>query len=168
MSHADIDRDGLQDIILANDFGRNAILRNLGNGRFENIAKSLGHTKAYHSMNVGITDLNRDRFPDIYISNIATMVKDNKYVFPDVNTPLKFGAKAMASMLIKEANVLYMSQSEGDRLQRYEPSTHVERGESTTGWAWDGEFSTSTTTAMMTFMSSMVRTTTISTAKSCP
>jgi len=140
VSHSDVDRDGLQDIILANDFGRNAILRNLGNGRFENIAESLGLTKAYHSMNIGITDLNRDGFPDIYVSNIATMVKDNKYVFPDVNTPLKFGAKAMASMLIKEANVLYMSQSEGVRLQQYKPSTDVERGESTTGWAWDGEF----------------------------
>ena len=140
VAHTDFDRDGLQDIVVANDFGRNALLRNLGGGRFENIATGLGITKAYHSMNVGLTDLNRDNFPDVYVSNIATMVKDNTYVFPDVDTPLKFNTEAMASMLVKEANMLYMSRGDAGRLARYEPSTDVERGESSTGWAWDAEF----------------------------
>ena len=140
VTHTDFDRDGLQDIIVANDFGCNALLRNLGAGRFENISPALQITKAYHSMNVGITDLNRDRYPDLYISNIATMVKDNKYVLPDVNTPLKFNAKAMANMLVKEANILYLSESNESGLVRYQPSIDVERGETSTGWAWDAEF----------------------------
>jgi hypothetical protein len=140
VSHTDIDRDGRQDIIVANDYGRNALFRNLGKGRFENVGPRLGHTKAYHSMNVGITDLNRDNYPDIYISNIATMVKDDKYTFPDINTPLQFNLGSMANMLVKEANVLYMSRSEGGRLARYEPSADIERGETSTGWAWDAKF----------------------------
>ena len=41
-------------------------------------------------MNIGITDLNRDGFPDVYISNIVTMNKDEKYVLPDAKTRLKF------------------------------------------------------------------------------
>ncbi len=140
VSHTDFDRDGRQDIIVANDFGRNAFLRNLGNGKFEDVAPSLGVMGAHHSMNVGISDLNDDGFPDIYISNMATLVKDDKYVFPDVNTPMHLDLRAMAGMLIKEADVLYMSRLDGNRLVAYEPSKDVERGATSTGWAWDAEF----------------------------
>ncbi len=140
VTHTDFDRDGLQDIVIANDFGRNVLLRNLGGGRFENVAADLGITNAYHSMNVGITDLNRDGFPDLYVSNIATMVKDDKYAFPDAVTTQHFAADAMATLLFKEANVLYMSGSADVRLTGYTPSTDIERGESSTGWAWDAEF----------------------------
>jgi len=136
----DFDRDGLQDILVANDYGRNAFLRNLGSGRFENAAPALGVTKAYHSMNIGIADLNDDDHPDIYISNLASLVKDNKYVFPDVNTPIDFDLRAMAGMLISESDMLYMSHLGDGRLVAYVPSTDVERGETSTGWAWDAEF----------------------------
>ncbi|MEE9607473.1 MAG: VCBS repeat-containing protein, partial [Myxococcota bacterium] len=140
VSHVDFDRDGRQDIIVANDYGRNAFLRNMGSGRFEDRAPALGVTKAYHSMNVGIADLNDDGHPDIYISNLATLVKDGKYSFPDVNTPVDFDLRAMARMLIKESDMLYMSRLEQGRLIAYAPSTDVERGSTSTGWAWDAEF----------------------------
>ena len=140
VTHTDFDRDGRQDLIVANDFGRNVLLRNLSNGRFQDVSEQLGLTKAYHSMNVGIADLNRDGYPDIYISNIATMVKDTRYLYPEITTPLNFDEKAMANMLVKEANVLYMSQVGNAGLERYEPSSDVERGETSTGWAWDAEF----------------------------
>ena len=140
VSHADIDRDGRQDIIVANDFGRNALLRNLGGGKFENAASALGISKAFHSMNVGISDLNADGYPDLYISNIATLIKDDKYSFPDVNTPMKFDARAIGGMLVKESDMLYISQARDGRLVSYTVSTKVERGETSTGWAWDAEF----------------------------
>ncbi|MGH7342009.1 MAG: CRTAC1 family protein, partial [Candidatus Rokuibacteriota bacterium] len=140
VSHVDFDRDGRQDLIVANDYGRNAFLRNLGSGKFEDVAPSLGVTDSFHSMNVGITDLNDDDHPDIYISNIAMLVKDNKYMFPDVNTPLNFDLRAMAGMLVKESDMLYMSHVEDGRLAAYVPSTDVERGPTSTGWAWDAEF----------------------------
>jgi hypothetical protein len=100
----------------------------------------LGVTKAYHSMNVGISDLNVDGHPDIYISNLATLVKDDKYVFPDVNTPLNLDLRALAGMLVKESDMLYMSRVEQGRLIAYEPSKDVERGSTSTGWAWEAEF----------------------------
>jgi hypothetical protein len=140
VSHVDFDRDGRQDLIVANDYGRNAFLRNLGGGRFENATVGLGITRAFHSMNVGIADLNDDDHPDVYISNIATLIKDDKYSFPDVNTPLHFDLRAMANMRVKESDVLYLSRLEGDRLAAYVPSTDVERGPTSTGWAWDAEF----------------------------
>jgi hypothetical protein len=140
VSHVDFDRDGRQDLLVANDFGRNAFLRNLGDGRFQNVAPDLGMTKAFHSMNLGVSDLNRDGFPDVYISNIATLVKDNKYVFPDVGTPMDFDLRALAGMLVKESDVLYLSRLEGGNLAGYEPSKDVERGATSTGWAWGAEF----------------------------
>jgi hypothetical protein len=140
VSHVDFDRDGRQDLIVANDYGRNAFLRNLGGGRFEDVAPALGITSAYHSMNVGVADLNDDDHPDIYISNIAMLVKDDKYAFPDLNTPLHFDLRALANMRVKESDVLYMSRVEGGRLVAYQPSTEVERGPTSTGWAWDAEF----------------------------
>ena len=90
---------------------------NWGGGKFENVASALGITKAFHSMNVGITDINADGYPDIYISNIATLIKDDRYSFPDVNTPMKFDARAIAGMLVKESDVLYVSQTREDRLE---------------------------------------------------
>ncbi|MBW2316713.1 MAG: CRTAC1 family protein [Deltaproteobacteria bacterium] len=140
VSHTDFDRDGRQDLIVANDYGRNAFLRNLGGGRFENVAPALGVTKAFHSMNVGIADLNDDGHPDVYISNLATLVKDDKYTFPDGNTPLHFDLRAMAGMLVKESNVLYLSRLEEGRLVGYAPSRDIDRGATSTGWAWDAEF----------------------------
>ncbi|TFG93151.1 MAG: CRTAC1 family protein, partial [Myxococcales bacterium] len=140
VSHVDFDRDGRQDLIVANDYGRNAFLRNLGDGRFEDKAPALGITTAFHSMNVGVADLNDDDHPDIYISNIAMLVKDDKYSFPDLNTPLHFDLRALANMRVKESDVLYMSRVEGERLVAYQPSTDIERGPTSTGWAWDAEF----------------------------
>lgn len=140
VSHVDFDRDGRQDLIVANDYGRNAFLRNLGAGHFENRAPALGITKAYHSMNVGVADLNDDDYPDIYISNLAMLVKDDKYVFPDVNTPHHLDLRAMAGMLIKESDQLYLSQLVAGQLASYMPSSDVERGPTSTGWAWDAEF----------------------------
>ncbi len=140
LSHTDFDRDGRQDIIVANDYGRNAFLRNLGSGKFENKAPALGISNVWHSMNVAIADLNGDDYPDIYISNMASLVKDDKYIFPDVSIPMNPNLHAMAGVQYKESNVLYMSQLEQGRLARYVPSKDVERGATSTGWAWDAEF----------------------------
>ena len=141
VSHTDIDRDGLQDIVIGNDFGYNDVLRNLGDGRFESVGRDLGLDKAYHTMNVGINDLNQDGFPDLYFANIATLVKDNKYIMPDHTVDLAFSYDVFGTMLIKESNMLYLSQASEGRLRRYVDANHmVERGSSSTGWAWDGEY----------------------------
>jgi hypothetical protein len=46
----------------------------------------------------------------------------------------------MAGLLIRESDMFYMSQLEQGRLTRYVPSKDIERGSSSTGWAWDAEF----------------------------
>jgi hypothetical protein len=140
LTHTDFDRDGKQDLIVGNDFGINAFYKNTGNGKFINIASKLGVDKPSYTMNVGITDLNDDLFPDVYISNIVTMDKDQKYVLPDKNTGVKFDARKMANMRVVEANDLFLSVSKDNKLSNYEISRLIGRGATSTGWAWGAGF----------------------------
>jgi hypothetical protein len=135
VGHLDFDGDGWEDLICGNDFGTNAWYRNLGNGRFEDVSAKLGTDKPSYTMNVGITDLNRDGRPDVYISNIVTMDKDEKYVLPDTQTKMKFNPAKMANMRVVEANDMWVSNGAA-----YEQSKAVGRGMQSTGWAWDADF----------------------------
>ncbi len=138
VAHTDFDRDGLQDIIVGNDFGVNAYLKNLGNNQFRDVARELGTDKPSYTMNIGIADLNQDLYPDIYISNIVTMNKDEKYVLPNEDTTMKFNAEKLANMRVVEANDLFLSKSNGKL--SYALSDAVGRGYSSTGWSWDADF----------------------------
>jgi hypothetical protein len=91
-------------------------------------------------MSLGITDLNRDGFPDVYISNIVMMDKDEKYVLPDTKTRMKFNPQKMANMRVVEANDLFTSVAKSGKLVAYEPSNAVGRGAHSTGWAWGASF----------------------------
>ena len=139
VSHTDLDGDGLQDLIVGNDFGVNGYYRNLGNGKFENIADKLGTDKPSYTMGIGIADLNDDDRPDIYISNIVTMNKDEKYIMPEKTTTMKFNPDKMAKMRVVEANDLFLSGT-ADNTVSYRLSQAVGRGYSSTGWAWDADF----------------------------
>src|SRR5262249_34306922 len=92
------------------------------------------------TMNVGITDLNRDGFPDVYISNIVTMNKDEKYVLPDTKTRMKFNPVKMATMRVVEANDLFTSVGGKGKELSYEQSKAVGRGYNSTGWSWGANF----------------------------
>ena len=133
ISHTDLDRDGLQDLIVANDYGRNAILRNKGGGKFESWAVDLGMNGAAHSMNVGIADLNADEYPDFYISNIVSLVKDDRPAPPGSER------SAMARMRVVESNRLFVSSFSDGKLE-YITSKAISSGALSTGWAWDADF----------------------------
>lgn len=139
VAHTDLNRDGLQDLIVGNDFGVNAYYQNQGNGKFIDISGELGTNKPSYTMNIGISDLNQDQQPDFYISNIVTMNKDEKYVLPSEETEMKFNADKLATMRVVEANDLFLSKKIDGEL-RYELSQAVGRGYSSTGWSWDADF----------------------------
>jgi len=142
VGHLDFDGDGREDLICGNDFGTNAWYRNLGNGKFEDVSAKIGTDKPSYTMNVGITDLNRDGLPDVYISNIVTMDKDEKYVLPDTKTRMKFNPAKMANMRVVEANDLWVSNRAGQAHSNvaYEQSKAVGRGFRSTGWSWGAQF----------------------------
>jgi hypothetical protein len=140
IGHLDFDGDGREDLLCGNDFGVNAWYRNLGDGKFEDVSKTLGTDKPSFTMSLGITDLNRDGFPDVYISNIVMMDKDEKYVLPDTNTRMKFNPQKMMNMRVVEANDLFTSVAGKGKLAGYEQPPVVGRGFSSTGWSWDADF----------------------------
>ncbi|MBW3670260.1 MAG: CRTAC1 family protein [Acidobacteria bacterium] len=136
----DFDGDGWQDLIVGNDFGVNSWYRNNGNGTFEDISAALDTRHPSNSMNVGTADLNRDGYPDVYISNIFYMVKDEKYVNPTAETKMRLNPEKIGTMRIYDANHLFTSITDDGRLEKYEFSFAVDRGDTSTGWAWDADF----------------------------
>ena len=140
VAHTDLDGDGWQDLIVGNDFGVNAYYRNLGNGKFKEISAELGTDKPSYTMNIGLADLNGDLHPDIYISNIVTMNKDEKYVLPGEQMEMKFNPDKLAHMRVVEANDLFISSRGEGTLPEYALSHAVGRGYSSTGWSWDADF----------------------------
>ncbi len=138
VAHTDLNGDDWQDVIVGNDFGVNSYYINMKDGSFKDISAEIGTDKPSYTMGIGITDLNQDNKPDVYISNIVTMNKDETYVLPNQDTQLKFNADKLAHMRVVEANDLFISEP-NDAL-RYQNSDIIGRGYSSTGWAWDADF----------------------------
>ena len=140
VSHTDLNGDLLQDIVIANDFGINSFLLNLGDGRFKNIVNDLEGNTFGHGMNVSFADLNNDLTPDVYITNIGVLLRDERYVLPKSETEMKFENDALNKIRVKEADMLYISVSDNGKLIKYERSEDITRGVTSTGWAWGSCF----------------------------
>jgi len=69
----DYDNDGHIDIFVANDFGASQLYRNLGDGRFVDMAAEAGIDKYSTGMGVAVTDIDQNGFLDIY----ETTIEDN-------------------------------------------------------------------------------------------
>ena len=72
---ADFDRDGFVDLYVANGSqqqpGRNFLYRNLGNGRFEEIADGAGVAGNESSLGCAWADYDDDGWPDLFVANFA-------------------------------------------------------------------------------------------------
>lgn len=72
----DYDRDGLTDLVVANDSIAEHLYRNKGNGTFEEVGMDAdvavdGDGRTYAGMGVAFADYNNDGLPDIAITNLA-------------------------------------------------------------------------------------------------
>ena len=140
VTHADLNMDGWQDLIVGNDFGVNAYYINQQGKGFKDYAASIGTDKPSYTMNLSLSDLNRDGIADVYVSNIVTMNKDQKYVLPSEDTPAEFNPDKLANMRVVEGNDLFISTKNQKGALKYQHSDLVGRGFSSTGWAWDADF----------------------------
>jgi hypothetical protein len=71
---ADVDGDMLSDIYVTNMNGRDFLMRNMGDSRFEDVAKGSGldGTRLYRSNGVALGDVDNDGDIDIFITTIAS------------------------------------------------------------------------------------------------
>jgi len=69
-SWADYDDDGDPDLHVANDFGRNALLRNEGDGTFTDVTAEAGALDFGFGMSSSWGDVDNDGDFDIYVSNV--------------------------------------------------------------------------------------------------
>lgn len=66
----DYDRDGDPDVYLANDFGRNTLFRNNGDGTFADVSKESGTIDIGYGMSSSFADIDDDGDLDVYVSNV--------------------------------------------------------------------------------------------------
>lgn len=70
ISWGDYDEDGDADMYVANDFGRNALLRNEGNGTFSDVTMQSGTLDFGFGMSATFGDVDNDGDLDLYVSNV--------------------------------------------------------------------------------------------------
>ena len=66
----DYDADGDQDVYVANDYGRDALLRNNGNGTFTDVSRESGADDTGYGMSATWGDIDNDGDLDIYVSDV--------------------------------------------------------------------------------------------------
>lgn len=67
VSAADVDGDGLDDLYVMDQWGRNLLLRNRGDGRFEDIAARTGLDLENHCTSALFADFDNDGDPDLFV-----------------------------------------------------------------------------------------------------
>ncbi len=68
---ADVDTDGLPDLYFVNQAGDNALYRNLGGGRFENITAASGLAVPDRiKVSASFADINNDGLPDVFVTTV--------------------------------------------------------------------------------------------------
>jgi hypothetical protein len=65
----DYDLDGFPDLYVSNQWGANRLYRNLGNGRFEDVAEELGVTEPTYSFPTWFWDYDNDGRPDLFVAS---------------------------------------------------------------------------------------------------
>ena len=106
-SWEDFDHDGDQDLYIANDFGKNNLFQNNGEGSFIDIAKAQGLEDYGPSMSVSWGDFNRDEKPDLYVANMFSSAGNR--VVPQANFSLdkSFGLSTESLLRFNKGNSLY-------------------------------------------------------------
>jgi hypothetical protein len=102
VAFADYDQDGWPDVFVTNDNMPNFLFRNLGNGRFEEVALAAGAAmrdggKPVASMGVEFKDYDNDGLPDLFVTALAgetfpVFRNIGKGMFTDATYSSKVGA----------------------------------------------------------------------------
>jgi hypothetical protein len=127
-SFCDFDDDGKPDLYLANDYGRNRLYRNRGDGRFEDVTEKSGTGDAGFGMGVTWLDYDGDGRMDLYVSNMYSTA-GNRIL---ARGPGRMTPEQHAKLLkMAHGNSLFRNRGDGT----FEDVTD-RMGVGRAGWAW--------------------------------
>jgi len=124
------DDDAYPDAYLANDFGTNVLLRNKGDGTFEDISQQSGTSDYATSMGVASGDLDNDGYPEIYIANMFS--KMGRRIIGQVEEGDYPGSIYEQIKGSCAGNRLYRRTADSLRCQEFSTSWKINR----VGWAY--------------------------------
>jgi hypothetical protein len=131
----DIDDDGWLDFWLANDWGRDEVFRNRGDGTFEEVAGKLGVDDRGSGMNVSVLDINHDGRPDIFISVIDMFSKTLRFVLPHESVSFNVDSRIVQSSYYMSGNKLFVAKG-----REFADETTARIDARDKGWAWGTAF----------------------------
>ena len=133
VSWEDYNRDGWPDLYVANDFGRNNLYRNEGDGTFTEIAEAAGVEDIGAGMSVSWLDYDRDGLPDLYTGNMWSSAGLRITSQPD----FPHGVSSQLGGMYKrhaKGNSLFRNRGDGT-FEDVSFAAMVERGH----WAWSSD-----------------------------
>jgi len=134
-SWADYDRDGWPDLYVANDFGRNNLYRNNGDGTFADVAAKAGVEDLGAGMSASWGDYDGDGWLDLYVSNMWSSAGQRLTFNPAF-------AEVAVDARVREA---FQRQARGNSLFRNQGDgtfrdVSLEAGVEFGRWAWGSGF----------------------------
>lgn len=134
-SWADYDRDGWPDLYVANDFGRNNLYHNRGDGTFEDVAARAGVEDLGAGMSVAWGDYDGDGWLDLYVSNMWSSAGQRLTGHPHFAEVATAAAEQAAFRRQAKGNSLFRNRGNGT-FEDVSVKAGVEFGR----WAWGSGF----------------------------
>jgi hypothetical protein len=129
----DYDRDGDQDLYVANDYGRNYLYQNQA-GKFRDVTAEVGLMDTAFGMSVSWGDYNRDGRPDLYVGNMFSSAGSRITSQKDFQTNASPEQRAVYRRMA-QGNSLFIQRPDG-RFDDVSDQAAVKMGR----WAWSSVF----------------------------
>ncbi len=133
----DYDGDGWPDLDVVNDFGRNKLYRNQGDGTFKDVARPAGVDSVGNGMGVSVADYDHDGRPDLMLTYIGDHRPAGRRLFEGGGFRLKPQDYYEEGVVrYPQRNRLFHNEGGG----RFQDVTAESLEDVPTGWGWNGFF----------------------------
>ncbi len=132
----DLNGDGKPDLYVCNDFwSPDQIWINQGGGIFKKLNPKSIRNMSFSSMSMAVSDINRDGYPDIFVTEMLSPNHQNRLREAVPEVPFSMGAGIIFNQPQYNRNSLYLNR---------EDTTFAEisnySGVAATGWSWATKF----------------------------